>query len=52
VTFKGIMGIRFAKHQRCYIRAQTKELPKLDSKTIDIEVFLISLNISLRNLLP
>lgn len=34
----GITGIRFAKHQRCYIRTQTKELPKLDSKTIDIEV--------------
>uniref|UniRef100_A0A673M900 Tenomodulin n=1 Tax=Sinocyclocheilus rhinocerous TaxID=307959 RepID=A0A673M900_9TELE len=34
----GITGIRFAKHLRCYIRAQTKELPKLDSKTIDIEV--------------
>uniref|UniRef100_A0A3B1J6B9 Tenomodulin n=1 Tax=Astyanax mexicanus TaxID=7994 RepID=A0A3B1J6B9_ASTMX len=24
---KGITGIRFAKHQRCYIRTQTKELP-------------------------
>ncbi|XP_042626071.1 tenomodulin [Cyprinus carpio] len=34
----GITGIRFAKHQRCYIRAQTKELPKLDSKTINVEV--------------
>ncbi|XP_072519504.1 tenomodulin [Salminus brasiliensis] len=25
----GITGIRFTKHQRCYIRTQTKELPKL-----------------------
>lgn len=24
---KGITGIRFAEHQRCYIRAQTKKLP-------------------------
>ncbi|KAA8588721.1 hypothetical protein FQN60_010066, partial [Etheostoma spectabile] len=24
---KGITGIRFAKHQRCYIRTQTKQLP-------------------------
>lgn len=24
---KGITGIRFAEHQRCYIRTQTKELP-------------------------
>ncbi|XP_051514957.1 tenomodulin-like isoform X2 [Myxocyprinus asiaticus] len=37
----GIMGIRFAKHQRCYIRTQTKQLPKLmevDAKNVDIEV--------------
>lgn len=37
----GIMGIRFAKHQRCYIRSQTKEIPKLaevDTKTINVEV--------------
>ncbi|XP_051505745.1 tenomodulin-like [Myxocyprinus asiaticus] len=37
----GIMGIRFAKHQRCYIRTQTKELPKLietDAKNADVEV--------------
>ncbi|KAI5629980.1 tenomodulin, partial [Silurus asotus] len=25
----GLMGIRFAKHQRCYMRTQTRELPKL-----------------------
>ncbi|XP_063046564.1 tenomodulin [Engraulis encrasicolus] len=25
----GITGIRFSKHQRCYIKAQTKELPKM-----------------------
>ncbi|KAJ8014776.1 hypothetical protein DPEC_G00019250 [Dallia pectoralis] len=25
----GITGIRFAKHQRCYIKSQTKELPKV-----------------------
>lgn len=24
---KGITAIRFAEHQRCYIRAQTKKLP-------------------------
>ncbi|KAA0709504.1 Tenomodulin [Triplophysa tibetana] len=37
----GMMGIRFAKHQRCYIRAQTKEIPKLadvGTMTIDVEV--------------
>ncbi|XP_073710455.1 tenomodulin [Misgurnus anguillicaudatus] len=37
----GIMGIRFAKHQRCYIRAQTKEIPKpaeVDTKAINVEV--------------
>ncbi|KAK1121122.1 tenomodulin isoform X1, partial [Acipenser oxyrinchus oxyrinchus] len=26
---KGITGIRFAKHQKCYIRTQTKELPNI-----------------------
>ncbi|MGH0171965.1 UNVERIFIED_CONTAM: hypothetical protein FKN15_001479 [Acipenser sinensis] len=25
----GITGIRFAKHQKCYIRTQTKELPNI-----------------------
>ncbi|TRY60121.1 hypothetical protein DNTS_006435 [Danionella cerebrum] len=34
----GITGIRFAKHQRCYIRTQTKKLPNLDSEMIDLEV--------------
>ncbi|XP_052010715.1 tenomodulin [Xyrauchen texanus] len=37
----GIMGIHFAKHQICYIRTQTKELPKLmevDAKNVDIKV--------------
>ncbi|XP_030622697.1 tenomodulin [Chanos chanos] len=35
----GITGIRFAKHQRCYIRTQTKELPKLtELKNEDAEI--------------
>uniref|UniRef100_A0A674ADK6 Tenomodulin n=1 Tax=Salmo trutta TaxID=8032 RepID=A0A674ADK6_SALTR len=29
----GITGIRFAKHQRCYIKTQTRELPKPLRKT-------------------
>ncbi|XP_035388312.1 tenomodulin [Electrophorus electricus] len=37
----GLTGIRFAKHHRCYIRTQTKELPKLDElqmKEAELEV--------------
>ncbi|XP_053486431.1 tenomodulin isoform X2 [Ictalurus furcatus] len=37
----GLTGIHFAKHQRCYIRTQTRELPKLpkvDLKKADYEV--------------
>ncbi|KAB5571163.1 hypothetical protein PHYPO_G00221920 [Pangasianodon hypophthalmus] len=37
----GLTGIRFAKHQRCYIRTQTRELPKLadvDLKKAEFEV--------------
>uniref|UniRef100_A0A8D0A0M8 Tenomodulin n=1 Tax=Sander lucioperca TaxID=283035 RepID=A0A8D0A0M8_SANLU len=33
----GITGIRFAKHQRCYIRTQTKKLPTLTVHLFDIQ---------------
>uniref|UniRef100_A0AAY4DT32 Tenomodulin n=1 Tax=Denticeps clupeoides TaxID=299321 RepID=A0AAY4DT32_9TELE len=31
----GLMGIRFSKHQRCYIRSQTKELPRLEDAEVE-----------------
>ena len=41
--FKGITGIRFSKHQRCYIKTQPKELPnipELEAEDAEIEVAL------------
>ena len=36
---KGITGIRFAEHQRCYIRTQTRKLPTVeDLEAEDTEV--------------
>ncbi|XP_064874768.1 tenomodulin-like isoform X2 [Oncorhynchus nerka] len=35
----GITGIRFAKHQRCYIKTQTRELPKVtEMATLNTEI--------------
>uniref|UniRef100_A0A4W5R0D3 Tenomodulin n=1 Tax=Hucho hucho TaxID=62062 RepID=A0A4W5R0D3_9TELE len=35
----GITGIRFAKHQRCYIKTQTRELPKVtEVETLNTEI--------------
>uniref|UniRef100_A0A3Q4H5P7 Tenomodulin n=1 Tax=Neolamprologus brichardi TaxID=32507 RepID=A0A3Q4H5P7_NEOBR len=34
----GITGIRFAEHQRCYIRAQTKKLPVDETGAMDMKV--------------
>ncbi|XP_046880870.1 tenomodulin [Hypomesus transpacificus] len=35
----GITGIRFAKHQRCYIKTQTRDVPKVtEGKTEDTEL--------------
>ncbi|XP_028816091.1 tenomodulin-like isoform X2 [Denticeps clupeoides] len=31
----GLTGIRFSKHQRCYIRSQTKELPRLEDAEVE-----------------
>ncbi|XP_055745405.1 tenomodulin-like isoform X2 [Salvelinus fontinalis] len=36
---EGITGIRFAKHQRCYIKTQTRELPKVtEVATLNTEI--------------
>ncbi|XP_062380537.1 tenomodulin [Sardina pilchardus] len=35
----GITGIRFSKHQRCYIKTQAKELPPIaDAEAEDVEI--------------
>uniref|UniRef100_A0A3Q0SB80 Tenomodulin n=1 Tax=Amphilophus citrinellus TaxID=61819 RepID=A0A3Q0SB80_AMPCI len=34
----GITGIRFAEHQRCYIRTQTKKLPVDETEAMDMKV--------------
>ncbi|XP_029626425.1 tenomodulin [Salmo trutta] len=37
----GITGIRFAKHQRCYIKTQTRELPKVtEVATLNTEILI------------
>lgn len=42
---KGITAIRFAEHQRCYIRAQTKKLPaaaEVEAEDAELLVLLAS----------
>lgn len=42
---KGITGIRFAEHQRCYIRTQTRKLPavaEVEAEDTELLVCLLS----------
>lgn len=43
---KGITGIRFAEHQKCYIRAQTRKLPTVAEVVAEDTELLVCLILS------